>query len=162
MTAMHDTPTGPLWLAASERGLVRVGFRPSRRPAPDGGERWIEVARRELDAYFEGSLRELTVPVDLSQAVDADRPVLEALRESVGYGRTITYGALAGLVGLPASAARDIGVAMARNPVAIVVPCHRVIGADGSLVGYGGGLSVKRRLLELETGGARSQLELAL
>lgn len=162
MMTTHDTPIGPLWLAAGESGLVRCGFRPPHRPVPDGGEAWLDLARSELDAYFDGTLREFTVPVDLARASAVDRPVLEALRADVGYGQTVSYGRLAALVDLPPSAARDIGAAMARNPVAIVVPCHRVVGADGSLVGYGGGLPAKRRLLELETGGARSQLEFAL
>lgn len=154
MTTIHETPIGPLWLAAGEHGIFRCGFHPSRRPDPAGGEGWLDLARRELDAYFRGDLRAFTVPVDLSWAPDVDRPALEALHDNVEWGRTISYGALAGLIGLPVSAARDVGVAMARNPVAIIVPCHRVIGTDGSLVGYGGGLPTKRRLLELETGGA--------
>lgn len=150
----YDTPVGPLTLAASDSGLTRVGFRrPRRPPAPPSAtaQAWLDLARRELDAYFDGRLRTFTVPVDLSRVDDARRPVLHALT-GVAYGDTTTYGALAAVVGLVDDGPRQVGVVMARNPVAIVVPCHRVVGARGALTGYGGGLAAKRWLLDLEAG----------
>ena len=151
MSVVHDTRIGPLHLEASPRGLTLLGF----WPADDDQDRdevttsVLDLARREIDAYLEGTLQEFTVPVDLSAHPAWDRSVLTELR-SVGYGETVTYGALATAVGLGPGEARRVGGAMARNPVAIVVPCHRVVGADGSLTGYAGGLERKRTLLDLE------------
>jgi methylated-DNA-[protein]-cysteine S-methyltransferase len=151
MSVVHDTRIGPLHLEATPRGLSLLGF----SPVDDDGERdpaatrVIDLARHEVDAYLEGTLREFTVPVDLSAHPAWDRRVLEGLA-AVGYGRTVSYGKLAAAVGLGPGEARRVGGAMARNPVAIVVPCHRVVGADGSLTGYAGGLERKRALLDLE------------
>lgn len=154
----HPTPLGRLTLAASDIGLTRCSFRPPRAPAheatptsPDA-QRWLDLARRELDRYFDGELREFTAPVDLRRVGTAHRDVLDGLA-GVGYGQTTTYGALAATMGLTDDGPRQVGGAMARNPVLIVVPCHRVIGVDGSLVGYAGGLAAKRRLLDLEAAG---------
>ncbi|WP_018335348.1 methylated-DNA--[protein]-cysteine S-methyltransferase [Actinomycetospora chiangmaiensis] len=148
MTVVHETRIGPLYLAASADGLTLLGFTAPTSPTPpDVGTEHLDLARREIDAYLDGGLREFTVPVDLAGA--HDRRILDGLRD-VGWGTTITYGALATKVGLPLSDSRRVGGAMARNPVAIVVPCHRVVGADGSLTGYAGGLGTKRALLDLE------------
>jgi methylated-DNA-[protein]-cysteine S-methyltransferase len=151
MSVVHDTVLGPLHLDASPRGLTLLGF-----SAADGGSdpdvaaaRVLDLARRELDAYLAGTLRRFTVPVDLDAHPAWDRRVLEGLA-AVGYGETVSYGKLAAAVGLGPGEARRVGGAMARNPVAIVVPCHRVVGADGSLTGYAGGLERKRTLLDLE------------
>lgn len=153
MSVVHDTAIGPLRLDASPRGLTLLGFSPG--PDGDGGAiDVLDLARRELDAYFAGTLRAFTVPVDLDAHPAWDRRVLEGLA-SVGYGETVSYGKLAAAVGLGPGEARRVGGAMARNPVAVVVPCHRVLGADGSLTGYAGGLERKRTLLDLE---ARDQL----
>jgi methylated-DNA-[protein]-cysteine S-methyltransferase len=150
MSVVHDTGIGPLHLDASARGLTLLGFSPAEGPDPDAdGARVLDLARREIDAYLEGTLREFTVPVDLTGHPAWDRRVLEQLR-SVGYGETTSYGELAAATGLTPAEARRVGGAMARNPVAIVVPCHRVVGADGSLTGYAGGLARKRALLDLE------------
>jgi methylated-DNA-[protein]-cysteine S-methyltransferase len=157
MSTVHHTTIGPLHLAASARGLTLLGFSPVEGPddTDDTGgtdpeaARVLDLARREIDAYLEGTLREFTVPVDLSGHPAWDRRVLEQLR-SVGYGETTSYGELATATGLAPGEARRVGGAMARNPVAIVVPCHRVVGADGSLTGYAGGLERKRALLDLE------------
>lgn len=157
-----DTPVGRLLVAASERGLCRISFDPEperemealarlfgarvlRSPGP------VERVQRELDEYFEGRRREFDLPVDLSPVPAFQRLVLDELVR-VPYGRIETYGGLAARVGRP-RAARAVGGALNRNPVPIVVPCHRVVGASGSLTGYGGGLERKERLLELE--GAR-------
>jgi methylated-DNA-[protein]-cysteine S-methyltransferase len=149
MTVLHETRIGPLHLAASADGLTLLGFTPPAEPAPAPvvGKEHLDLARREIDAYLDGELREFTVPVDLTGA--HDRRILDGLRD-VGWGTTTTYGALALKVGLPVSDARRVGGAMARNPVLIVVPCHRVVGADGALTGYAGGLETKRALLDLE------------
>ncbi|MDQ3404761.1 MAG: methylated-DNA--[protein]-cysteine S-methyltransferase [Actinomycetota bacterium] len=119
----------------------------------------MEWARRELDAYFAGDLRRFTVPVDLRYSNAFDRSILTGL-STVDYGETTTYGALARTLNLPTTAARGVGGAMAGNPVLVIVPCHRVLGADGALVGYAGGLGVKRRLLDLETADRFPQLDL--
>ncbi|WP_433801768.1 methylated-DNA--[protein]-cysteine S-methyltransferase [Actinomycetospora sp. CA-084318] len=150
MTVVHETRIGPLYLEASTDGLTLVGFSAPAEPGPVVGKH-LDLARRELDAYLDGDLREFTVPVDVSGA--HDRRILDGLRH-VAWGSTITYGALATQVGLPVSDSRRVGGAMARNPVAIVVPCHRVVGADGSLTGYAGGLGTKRALLDLEAADA--------
>ena len=107
----------------------------------------IDEGRRELDEYFEGRRTELDVALDLSVAPFYEQVLRELAR--VPYGRTTTYGTLAATVGRP-RAARAVGTVMHNNPIPIVLPCHRVVGANGSLTGYGGGLHVKRALLELE------------
>ncbi|HKU58295.1 MAG TPA: methylated-DNA--[protein]-cysteine S-methyltransferase, partial [Gaiellaceae bacterium] len=149
-----DSPVGRLHVAATDRGLCRIsyfgdaweedlarrfGVRVLRAP--------LDEVRRELDEYFAGARRAFDLPLDLRVA-----PFPAAvLRELAGvpYGRTETYGALAARAGRP-GAARAVGTVMNRNPIPIVLPCHRVIGANGALVGYAGGLAVKETLLKLE------------
>jgi methylated-DNA-[protein]-cysteine S-methyltransferase len=107
----------------------------------------LDDVRRELDEYFAGKRREFDLPLDLRVApFPAD-----VLRELalVPYGRTDTYGALAARVGRP-KAARAVGTVMNRNPIPIVLPCHRIVGANGALTGYAGGLEIKQALLQLE------------
>jgi|SRR5579884_1605381 len=149
-----DSPVGDLHVAATGRGLCRISF---------WGDGWEDVlarqfgvrvlraplddVRRELDEYFEGRRREFDLPLDLRVAPFHDAVLRELAL--VPYGRTETYGALARKVGRP-NAARAVGTVMNRNPIPIVLPCHRVVGANGSLTGYAGGLDVKRRLLQLE------------
>ena len=106
-------------------------------------------ARSQLGEYFDGTRREFDVPLALA-GNEFELRVWGALLE-IGYGETASYGAIAARIGAP-SAARAVGLANGRNPVAVIVPCHRVIGADGSLTGYGGGLERKRLLLDLEAG----------
>ena len=161
----HDTPVGRLTLAASDRGLTRVSYR-EVRSAPTGSagpaaRAWLDLVRRELDEYFAGRLRRFGVPIDLHRVDDTRRRILDALAD-VGYGEPTTYGALAARLGLVADGPRQVGVAMARNPVAIVVPCHRVVGADGALTGYGGGLPAKQTLLDLEGRDRPGQLTIAI
>ncbi|MHA6793935.1 methylated-DNA--[protein]-cysteine S-methyltransferase [Pseudonocardia bannensis] len=166
-TITHPTPAGLLTLAASASGLTRCTFRPAPVSVDGAGEaspaarRWLDLARRELDGYFTGRLREFTVPVDLRRVGTRHRRVLDGLAH-VGYGETTTYGRLAAAVGLTDDGPRQVGGAMARNPVLIIVPCHRVLGAGGRLVGYAGGLTVKRRLLDLEGRDQAPQLDLGL
>jgi methylated-DNA-[protein]-cysteine S-methyltransferase len=154
-----DSPVGPLLVAATERGLCRISFDPEPEREAEGlarifgtrvlrAPRPLEGARRELDDYFEGRRREFDLAVDLTSVPAFQRLVLTELGR-VPYGQVETYGGLAARVGRP-RAARAVGGALNRNPVPIVVPCHRVVGATGSLVGYGGGLERKERLLALE------------
>jgi methylated-DNA-[protein]-cysteine S-methyltransferase len=154
-----ESPVGPLLVAATDRGLARISY--SAEPelhleqlARAYGRRVLRSARsvdsvhRQLDEYFEGRRSEFALDVDLRGTAPFARHVLEELVH-VPYGHTTTYGALAGKVGAP-RAARAVGTVMNRNPIPIVLPCHRVVGANGSLTGYGGGLHVKEQLLRLE------------
>jgi methylated-DNA-[protein]-cysteine S-methyltransferase len=157
---LADTPLGPLLLARTERGLCRIGY----DPVPDRdaemlarvfGRRVLRApgalddARRQLDEYFEGRRQTFELQLDLGLSRDFSRRVLLELA-SVPYGEVTTYGALASRAGRP-RAARAVGTVMNRNPIPIVLPCHRVVGASGSLVGYGGGLERKQALLRLES-----------
>ena len=153
-----DTPVGPLVLAATPEAVVacsyegeeavaqRLADAVSPRVVRAGGR--LDPLRRELDAYFEGTLRRFTVPATPVLASPFTRDVLAALRRTP-YGATTTYGAVARAIGRP-TAARAVGRALNANPLCIVLPCHRVIGASGALTGYGGGLEAKRLLLGLE------------
>jgi len=162
--AHTDSPIGTLTLAATPEGLVRVGFPREtdtimEELAEDVSPRVVELprrldlARRELDEYFEGHRTVFDLPVDLRLAHGFRRRVLELLYAEVTFGETTSYGELAALAGSP-RAHRAVGSAMATNPVPIVVPCHRVLRSGGALGGYGGGLDVKRYLLALESGQA--------
>lgn len=162
----HDTPVGRLTLTASDAGLTRCTFRSVRAPARSAAAAsavargWLDLAHRELDGYFTGDVKTFTVPVDLDRLSWLQRRVLDGL-SSVGYGQTTTYGALAAAIGLTEDGPRHVGAAMARNPVLIIIPCHRVLAADGALLGYAGGLPTKRRLLDLEAHDRAPQLDLA-
>jgi O-6-methylguanine DNA methyltransferase len=163
-TAM-DSPIGPLFLAASSRGLVALEFdarlpgQQSIRPNPrdlreekkgfafEESSRALQPYVSELEEYFSGERRKFNFPLDL-RGTDFQRACWHALL-AIPYGETRTYADIARAVGKP-NAFRAVGMANNRNPVAIVVPCHRVIASDGTLCGYGGGLDVKRKLLELE------------
>jgi methylated-DNA-[protein]-cysteine S-methyltransferase len=149
-----ETPIGELLLAATDRGLARIHFDPNgdeEELARIFGNRVLrsplDEVRRELDEYFEGRRHDFDLALDL-RVVPFNAEVLDELAR-VPYGTTTTYGALAAKVGRP-RAARAIGTVMNRNPIPIVLPCHRVIGANGSLTGYGGGLDRKLKLLQLE------------
>ncbi|HEX7083143.1 MAG TPA: methylated-DNA--[protein]-cysteine S-methyltransferase [Gaiellaceae bacterium] len=149
-----DSPVGDLLVAATERGLCRVSFTPDEvedQLARLFGVRVLrsplDDVRRELDEYFAGRRTAFDLPIDLRVAPFHEQVLHELAR--VPYGVTTTYGALAAQVGRP-RAARAIGTVMNRNPIPIVLPCHRVVGASGSLTGYGGGLDRKRTLLALE------------
>ncbi|HLR84030.1 MAG TPA: methylated-DNA--[protein]-cysteine S-methyltransferase, partial [Nocardioidaceae bacterium] len=124
-------------------GVTFVDASPEPSDAP-----LLREAAHQLDAYFAGDLKEFDLPLDPS-GTDFQRRVWAALLE-VSYGETASYGEIATRLGLPLSSSRAIGLANGSNPIAIVVPCHRIIGADGSLTGYGGGLQNKRLLLQLE------------
>jgi methylated-DNA-[protein]-cysteine S-methyltransferase len=156
-TAGYDSPVGHLDLAMSERGLAVVAFQ-GRWIAPHGAKnvRWIEEPDRfrdvirQLDEYFAGARREFDLPLDLRGPAFHHRCWQALLR--IPYGQAWSYTQLATEVGSPL-ASRAVGQANHHNPVAIIVPCHRVIAANGSLAGFGGGLAAKEFLLNLE--GAR-------
>ena len=142
-----DSPIGPLGLIASEAGLRSVVF-DGRTIEPEGSSPVLDEAVRQLEAYFDGELVTFDLPLEL-QGSDFNRSCWLALA-SIPYGRTVSYGEQARRLGLGNDAARAVGAANGRNPLPIVLPCHRVIGADGSLTGFGGGLHMKRFLLEHE------------
>jgi methylated-DNA-[protein]-cysteine S-methyltransferase len=149
-----DSPIGELFVAATERGLCRVAFETDAAEdelARVFGRRVLrsplDAVRRELDEYFDGRRQAFDLTLDLRVAPFNEQVLHELAR--VPYGRTETYGGLAAKVGHP-RAARAVGTVMNRNPIAIVLPCHRIIGANGSLTGYAGGLDRKRTLLALE------------
>lgn len=151
-----DSPYGPLTLVADDGVLCGLYMTDQRhRPPeetfgePDDG--WSKAAEDQLMAYFEGELKEFTLEVRL-HGTAFQRTVWEQLRR-IPHGETRTYGELADALGNP-KASRAVGLANGRNPIGIIVPCHRVVGADGSLTGYGGGLERKQRLLDFERGAA--------
>jgi len=154
-----DTAIGPLLVGVTERGVCRITFDPEPErelellarlygPRVLRSSRPVERLHRELNEYLEGHRRSFDVEPDLRAQPDFYLRVLHELAR-VGYGETTTYGALATRAGNP-RAARAVGTVMNRNPVPIVLPCHRVVGANGSLTGYGGGLHRKEQLLRLE------------
>ncbi|GAA2784705.1 methylated-DNA--[protein]-cysteine S-methyltransferase [Saccharopolyspora taberi] len=155
-----DTPVGPLLVAATEQGLLRVAFAREDHDAVlsalatavsprilRSGERLDEVAR-QLDEYFAGSRRRFDVPLDLRLSKGFRRDVLAHLPH-IEYGRTESYAEVAAAAGSP-KAVRAVGTACARNPLPVVVPCHRVVRSDGSFGGYVGGPEAKQRLLTME------------
>ena len=147
-----DSPVGPLSIAASGDALHAIEFRKSSHPANrdgwvDGDNAILRKARRQLDEYFAGKRHAFDLPL-APQGTDFQRKVWTTLA-SIPYGKTISYAQLASRVGKP-TAMRAVGAANGRNPLPIVLPCHRVIGADGSLTGFGGGLPTKQFLLKME------------
>lgn len=153
----YNSPVGRYYLLASQRGLVYLGTGASLQRhitrwqrlgvAVSDDRALVDAAVRELDDYFGGRLRTFTVPLDLCGT--AFQHAVWTAVAAIPYGETRSYGELAADLGRCLSA-RAVGQANARNPVSIIIPCHRVIGSDGSLVGYGGGLDRKRALLDLE------------
>lgn len=151
-----DSPIGPLTLIAHDGRLAGVlmeitRYDPGKQERGEavaaGAEPVLDAAAAQLDAYFAGELTAFGLPLALDGTA-FQRTVWAALQD-IPYGETISYGEMARRIGQP-SASRAVGLANGRNPVSIVVPCHRVIGADGSLTGYGGGMERKRFLLGLE------------
>jgi len=147
------TPLGPMTLAATARGLAGAWFaaqahHPGELSAPVRAEqRWLVQAAGEFDAYFAGRKRSFTVPLD-AQGTAFQHSVWRVL-QGIRFGSLRSYGEIAHELGRP-EAARAVGAAVGRNPISVIVPCHRVVGRDGSLTGYAGGLSRKEALLELE------------
>ena len=159
------SPFGIVSLCGTERGLTGVFMEAHRhRPSDQTRLGWqraderFEAPRAQLAEYFAGERQTFDLPID-REAVGGtpfQRRVWEEL-ERVRYGTTVSYGELAGRLGQPA-AVRAVGLANGRNPLSIIVPCHRVVGANGSLTGYGGGMDRKRWLLDLEGGALRLNL----
>ncbi|MEV1019360.1 methylated-DNA--[protein]-cysteine S-methyltransferase [Streptomyces sp. NPDC050264] len=151
-----DSPYGRLTLVATDGALSGLYMTEQRhRPAEEAfgerDERPFGAAIDQLEAYFQGELKEFDLPLAL-HGTPFQRSVWQQLRQ-IPYGETRTYGELAAALGNPA-ASRAVGLANGKNPVGVIVPCHRVIGASGSLTGYGGGLERKQRLLDFERGAA--------
>lgn len=155
--SIWTSPLGPMRLAASPLGLAGAWFEGDRhgpdQPAADAwqvDDDWpvIAQAKDQLAAYFTQGRSAFALPLDLRLGTAFQQLAWKALA-SIGYGQTITYGELAVRMGRP-SASRAAGAAIGRNPLAIIVPCHRVVGSNGSLTGYAGGLERKRALLQLE------------
>jgi methylated-DNA-[protein]-cysteine S-methyltransferase len=160
--ALHETPVGTLLLATAAGRVVASSFgdedtvtsklakaispRVLRQPKA------TDDVRRQLDEYLTGRRRTFDLDVDLALATSFQREVLAGLAASVPFGETTTYGNLAGEIHKP-KAARAIGHALGANPLCIVLPCHRVVGAGGALTGYAGGVEAKRYLLDLEARG---------
>lgn len=152
-----DSAVGPLTLVAQEGSIVGL-YMALQRHRPDDGELGepdrrgrtaepFKAAADQLDAYFAGDLTRFTLPL-APRGSQFQQRVWAALQD-IPYGQTQSYGELAGRIGSP-GAARAVGLANGKNPIGIVIPCHRVVGSNGSLTGYGGGLDRKRQLLDLE------------
>jgi methylated-DNA-[protein]-cysteine S-methyltransferase len=156
---LSESPVGPLLVAVTEAGVCRISFAPdpdrmveelarSFGPRVLRAPRPVDPVRRELDEYFDGKRRAFDLQVDLRPLPRFQQLVLTELAR-VPYGQTETYGGLAARIGR-GGAARAVGGALNRNPIPIVLPCHRIVGAGSRLVGYAGGLERKRTLLALE------------
>lgn len=147
-----SSPVGALLLVHDGKGLCRLQFQDGVNPL-DIDENWkkqrspFSTVIKQLEEYFAGRLQRFTIPLSL-EGTAFQRSVWGALK-TIPYGRTVSYGAISKKIGNP-KASRAVGAANGQNPVSIIVPCHRVIGANGKLVGYGGGLPIKTALLELE------------
>jgi methylated-DNA-[protein]-cysteine S-methyltransferase len=147
------SPIGPLMLAGDKAGLRLVHFSTGRRPQSPQAD-WIEDKSpfqevvRQLEAYFEGKLEDFDLPLVLA-GTEFQLLVWRHLQK-IPYGETVSYGQLAKRIGSP-DAARAVGLANGSNPIPIIIPCHRVIGSNGDLTGFGGGLPLKKKLLALES-----------
>jgi len=149
-----ESPLGGITLAATDEGLAGVWFDRQRHWPdtsgwqPDAEHPVLREAAAQLADYFAGKRQHFDLPLDLSHGTGFQQAVWQALL-AIPAGRTISYGALSAGIGKPA-AVRAVGAAVGRNPISVIVPCHRVLGTNGSLTGYAGGLERKSALLELE------------
>jgi len=152
---IYNSTVGPLSLASNGKALTGLAFETQTHPcraldgAEDGDDAILKEARKQLAAYFKGDLKTFDLPL-APQGTDFQTKVWTALR-TIPFGKTASYGDIANKIGAP-QAMRAVGAANGRNPIAIIVPCHRVIGANGSLTGFGGGMERKQFLLALEQG----------
>jgi methylated-DNA-[protein]-cysteine S-methyltransferase len=153
---VHESPLGPLTLRGGASGLAALEFPGRGEPRAEGDHdpACFADATRQLDEYFAGRRRRFELPLDLP-GTPFQRAVWDRLLQ-IPYGTTISYAALAASIGRP-DRVRAVGGAVGRTPVPIVVPCHRVVGSDGALTGYGGGLQRKAALLDLERRGAAGE-----
>jgi methylated-DNA-[protein]-cysteine S-methyltransferase len=163
MSAAHyitwNAPFGKIFAASSPKGLLRIALSATQaafsaalaelgfRPVP-GEDALLRRLSGELNRYFQGESIQFEYPLDLRRQTPFQRKVLEAIRK-IPYGTTRSYGEIAAAVGSP-GACRAVGAVAAKNPFPLVIPCHRVVGADGRLVGFSSGLPLKERLLRLE------------
>jgi O-6-methylguanine DNA methyltransferase len=160
-----DSPVGPLFLASSAKGLVRLEFEARMQKLDSKTIQFRESKPalapwlRQLDEYFRGQRHDFSLPLDL-RGTGFQLQCWRALLD-IPYGETRTYRDIAQAIAHP-HAFRAVGMSNNRNPIAIVVPCHRVIASDGSLCGYGGGLDIKRKLLDLEQANLRPCLPLGI
>ena len=155
--AEFSSPIGRLRLHGTDTALTGVFMESERHGSVQTGDavrdaKPLRAAQRQLEEYFAGERAEFSLPLE-SHGTDFQQRVWSALR-AIPFGATISYGELARRIGNP-RAVRAVGLANGRNPISIIVPCHRVIGANGTLTGYGGGLERKRFLLALESGGPK-------
>ena len=141
-----SSPVGRLVLEGDDHVLTRIGFGAPTAPAGDAAS--IAAAAIQLEQYFAGERTEFELEIEPQYGTPFERRVWEAVSE-IPYGETATYAEIAAAIGSPA-ACRAVGRANGHNPIALVVPCHRVVGSDGSLIGYAGGLPMKRALLGIE------------
>lgn len=150
-----DSPIGVLTIVANETGLTEIRF-PSNKLLTEPGTKQschlVEEAAAQLHAYFDGRLNTFSLPL-CPAGTDFQQAVWQQLR-AVAYGATASYGEIAAAIGRP-KASRAVGAASGRNPIPIVVPCHRIIGSNGALTGFSGGLEIKRWLLAHEQGGGQ-------
>lgn len=153
-----ESPIGELLLVAGDAGLRAIGFQGSQpRPEWERRDGSLREVARQLGAYFAGELRDFDLPLD-TRGTPFQHDVWRELRR-IPFGRSSTYSEIARRIGRP-SAVRAVGAANGRNPLPIIVPCHRVVGSDGKLTGYAGGLPIKEFLLRLE-GVGESELTFA-
>lgn len=148
-----QSPIGPLRLEGTAAGLTAIGFDAAPETDGDagsggGGDRVLDEAERQLVEYFAGDRREFNLPL-APQGTPFQHRVWQAVR-AIAWGSTATYGQIAASLCMPPGASRAVGAANGANPIPIIVPCHRIIGSDGRLTGYAGGLSRKALLLSLE------------
>ena len=154
VTTTFDSPLGRIRLAANPQGLCGVWFEghedspDASHWAPDPNHALLQQATRQLGDYFAGQRRQFELPLDLSTGTPFQQSVWRALLD-IAFGQICSYGTVSAAIGKP-SAVRAVGGAIGRNPLSIVVPCHRVIGANGALTGYSGGMQRKVALLQLE------------
>ena len=153
-----DGPFGPVYLARTERGVCRVSFKrteddfmeelESRELLPERALSKLTREKRELQDYFSGRCRRFRLPIDLRWVTPFQKSVLDATAR-IPFGEVVSYSDIARRIGNPA-AQRAVGGALGKNPVAIIIPCHRVVSSDGSIGGYTGGLDIKRELMRIE------------
>ncbi len=157
ISTVYQSPIGKLTLVSDGQALTHLDFETTKTPAPKaprGLDKVLTLACKELDAYFAGKLKRFTVPVRPDGTAFQQR--CWAALQKIPYGATRSYGQQAIIIGNP-NAMRAVGLANGKNPIAVIIPCHRVIGANGALTGFGGGLPRKQFLLELEQGQRRLQ-----
>ena len=151
ITYYYKSPIGTIKLICSEEYLREMQFVEEKGENPKIYSQIVSTCKEELDAYFAGKLEKFTIPLEFVRGTDFQREVWKAL-QSIPYGETRSYKDIATVIGNP-KAVRAVGGANNKNPIGIVIPCHRVIGSSGKLVGYAGGLDKKEMLLKLENKG---------